>query len=849
MKVVSAFDNRQTVCWATTFTFDAGYFETFLLRRLGEPPINATVLVDQGRLAAMWQRMDPSDTWRIRRANRDYLVRGVDWQGGSFHAKTVLLGNEKGGTLLVGSGNVGLAGLDHGREIYARFSWSQPADSNAFAAWRSWMELIVARANDSQVRYRWADLLRRLSWLPTVGGPTAYATNSGRSLLDQLADGIEDPVSRLIATAPFFDHDLRALSTTVERFRPAAVELRLGDGASVDGTKLRAFLEGLSVPWEVRRFLPRTYVHAKLLGVIRDSHARVLAGSANLSGPALLQAWDEPGANVEAGVIVDADADRALPWFDSGTGTELLDLVALDQLTLAPPAPEGSFDIRLLAAHLGSDRRIWLEIASIDDVAGLTLADGTNTWPLEGLKTTAGVDLAERPLVWLADAGGGARSNRVPLDDRAALNAILAMRVASADRPDEFDDDSAAHPLGQLLTDLYRSALFDIDETAAAKQASALAASDDTGGDALWDDFMRDQIKLDPRISRYSPWQASFHGVPPVDDFRWLIEQMLARAPSPGEFRLVDGSVIAAADDAAPTRGAWEPRPRTLTSALYALKRWALALTDPRVRWLVAEYAPIDHYERLVAAIWQIWSQGPSWPQAGPTLAGRMGSLFHTLLDAFTREDRGYLSTLDGTECERAIELLRTGRTPEIAAALAYVALARTPAADFFAWQPTLIPALDRGVLAPGDGTAGVVEQLLGTRPSTEAVLQRLRFVADYTDDEHWSADVAASVGLSSVKVVPSLHPAFKLGLAVERGLDFALDARTVRLLRRALDHKSLGSVRITSGGDVLTAAYGKPIFASVAGRGWESPGPITTEDIAELEREGGSLASMLVES
>jgi hypothetical protein len=707
----------------------------------------------------------------------------------------------------------------------------------------------VSRADDSQVRYRWADLLQRLTWLPTADGPTAFATNASRSLLDQLADGIAPPVEHLIATAPFFDHDLLALSTAIERFRPGSLELRLGEGASVDGVRLRSFLEGLSVPWEVKRFLPRTYVHAKLLGVVHDGRARVLAGSANLSGPALLRAWGDPGANMEAGAIVEAEADRALSWFDSGIGTEALDLADLEQLILAPPAPDGSFAVRLVGAYLGSDRRIWLEVGAGGDIAGLVLTDGTAAWPLDGFATKGHVDLAERPLVWLADPAGLEQSNRVPLDDRAALNSILAVRVASADRPNELDNDGAAHPLGQLLMDLYRSALFDIDETPAAKQASALAGSDESGRDALWDDFMRDQIKLDPRISRYQPWQASFHGMPPVDDFRWLIDQMLARAPSPGEFRLVDGSVIAAATESEPSRLAWEPRPRTLASALYALKRWALALSDPRVRWLVAEYAPIDHYERLIAAIWQIWVQGPSWPQIGPTLPGRMTSLVHALLDAFTRTERGYLSTLDTTERDRALELLHTGRSPEIAAALVYVGLARTPATEFFAWQPALIPALELGVLTPGEGTESVIAQLMGGRPTNDVVLARLKFVAAYTDDAHWSADVAESVGLTSVKVVPSQHPSFALGLAIEPEIDLALDARTARLLRRALDYKGLGSVRITSGANVLTAAYGRLIFAHATGKGWESLAPLSEVQLAELEHEGGALASIMVEA
>ena len=847
MKVVDDFDSRQTVCWATTFTFDPGYFETFLLRRLGEPPINATVLVDHARLAATWERMDPAEAWRVRRANRDYLVRGVMWPGGAFHAKTILLGNEKGGTLLVGSGNISLAGLDHGHEIYARFRWSEPVDKSAFGTWRAWMEAVVAHVDDALVRYRWADLLGRLPWLPAVAEPSAFTTNRAQNLLDQLASTINAPVDLLIATAPFFDTDLRALAAAVERFRPARVELRLGERPSVDGPKLRAFLEGLEVPWQVASFVPRTYVHAKLLGVVWQGRARVLAGSANLSAPALLRAWSDHGANLEAGVIVEADADRAMAWFDAGTGTELLDLAEIEQLALAKPAVDLGYPVRLVAAHVSRDRRIHLEVGAGAKLTGLCLTDGASTWDLDDSVTRMPVALAERPLLWLVDAVREARSNRVPLDDRGALQSILDVRVSTADRPSELDEDGAVHPLGRLLTELYRSALFDIDETAAAKQAAALAGSDASRDDAFWDQFMRDQIRLDPRISRYHAWAAAFHGLPPADEFRWLIEQMLARAPKPGEFRLLDGSVIAATSTDAASSD-WEPSRRTLTSALNALKRWALALNDPRVRWLVADYAPIDHYERLVGTIWQIWVQGPSWPEARPTLSGRLAALVRTLFDAFVGVDHGYLATLSEEERGRALELLGTGRMPEIAAALAYAALSKASAADFFAWQPSLVPALELGVLAPSPATTDLVEQVLGTRPTLEAVAARLRLVATYTDNAHWSADVAASIGFGTVQVMPSGHHSFALGVAVEPGVDLVFDRRIVRLLRRALEYKNARSVRLTSGPNVLSAALNGSVNAGVGGRTYASLTPLTAAVLAELEHEGGSLASLLDE-
>ena len=843
MKVVHAFDARQTVCWATTFTFDPGFFETFLLRRLGEPPINATVLADHAKLATTWARMDPADNWRFRRANRDYLVRGVAWPGGAFHAKTILLGNEKGGTLLVGSGNIGLSGLDHGREVFARFQWSTPDDKGAFGSWRSWMEAIVAHTDDAQVRFRWANLLGRLTWLPTEARESSFVTNFDRPLLEQLADGLATPVDRLIATAPFFDHRLDALKDAVDRLRPRALELLVGDRASVDGPLLGAYLQTLEIPWRVAAFVPREYVHAKVIGAFTEGRARVLAGSANLSAPALLRIASN--GNVEAGVIVEADAQRAEGWFAATNETVPLDLDAIAGLALVKSEPDDVHSIRLIAAHLSKDKRIHIEVAHGSVVEGLHLTDGVADWALAALATKDPADITQRPLLWLADATTEPRSNRVPLDDRAALNAILAVREATADRPPEFDDDTARHPLGQLLTELYRSALFEIDDTPAGRQAAVLAGSDATLDEAFWDQFVRDQIRLDPRISRYHSWVAGFHGLPPADEFRWLIEQMLDRAPQAGEFHFIDGSVVKAGTELA-TTVRWEPSRRTLASALNALKRWALALNDRRVRWYVADYAPIDHYERLTATILQIWVQGPSWPDASPTLGTRMAALFRVLIDAFVRRDRGYLALLDDEERERALELLKTGRTPEIAAALAHAALAKVAAKDFFGWQPALVPAIDLGVLRATEASADLVGKLTGIRPTPAAIEARLRLVATYTDDDHWAADVADETGITSVKVVPSGHPAFALGLVIEPGVDLVLDPGVVRLVRRALDYRRSGSVRVKAGADLLTASIGGRIVVSRGGEIYESVSLLKLDELRDLEWEGGSLTSML---
>lgn len=238
VKVSTYFQHRWTVFWATTYTFELPMFDSFWFPRLGQPPLNATLLVDARRLAATWASMLPDESWRLQRANRQYLVRGVFIPGGAFHPKTYLFANGKDGALLVGSGNLGLRGLEDGHEMFSVFLSEDPAGRAALRSWREWMEHIVIRLDDPQITTRWLDLKSRTPWLSGAVNPSAFVTNWGQSLAAQLTAGITPPVDELHILAPFFDQDAAALSALIAATRPRALHLYIGKDVSVDGSRL-----------------------------------------------------------------------------------------------------------------------------------------------------------------------------------------------------------------------------------------------------------------------------------------------------------------------------------------------------------------------------------------------------------------------------------------------------------------------------------------------------------------------------------------------------------------------------------------------------------------------------------
>jgi hypothetical protein len=857
MKIASEFSaSAWRVCWATTYTFEPAFFEAFLLRRLGDPPLNVTILGDARMLERTWAELGVHDVWRVPGLNRRYLVRGVALDRGAFHAKTILLGRDKRGILLVGSGNLGIGGLESGHEVFAKLE--SDAEPAAFAAWREWMGAMVAGSGDRLLRERWADALGRLPWLVGADrGKSAFVTSWRRSLLDQFTAELSGPVDELHATAPFFDHDLFALRTLVDRVRPRSLVLYLGRDTSVDGPRLLESLRGMDCAVQVKSYVSAqgsnpVYVHAKMVATIAEQESLVLAGSANLSRPALLATAEE--ANVEAGVIRRMGAESARSLFSDGQDLAVADLTLDDvrAFVLSKTSDGGSFEVRLSSATRQPDGSVVFASTPVP-VPGSHLTDGIVTAAVVGTRTERFEVEDGVHLVWLVAPDGGVLSNRVPLEDPAELARALAVSASGAsDRPRELDDLNRNHPLYRILCELHQSAVFDVDDTPARSLVeSRRSDEDDADTQEFWDRYFEDELGRDPRAKRYSLGTLDFgHGIF-LDDFAALLQQMLNRVPAPHGLSLL-GPPETETEESDQTRPGyrWTTPQRLRVRAFNVLARWVAAIADPRLRWF-GELAPVRHYVALISALAQIW------PHAGGAeddelwlRSDQLSRLAESLFAAFVRSERGrgYLSGFEEALRGNVITSLRECGATSMAAAIAYRSLYRAKPETFFAWQPFLLPALEWGVMEPDERAAALAEEWLGGIVTAESMGTALHTAATYIDDEHWCAQAATEWGLRSIELKRSGNPHVPWDLIVAGASSLLHDPRLVGLVGAALAYRHTSAIRARLDGDLLVVAIGRTIIGHAGDKGFESELPLFREDLDELISAGAGFGTLLAE-
>lgn len=851
MKPVDLFTRDVHTFWATTYQFDLKLFDQFLLRRLGQEPLDAVVLCDEDDLTETLGQLTEVDRFVAANANRRYVLRGMRVpSGGRFHPKTYLFASRRRTILLVGSGNLTRSGLDRGAETFVTFDADEEDDLPVFRAWAAWIGSLVDARGDEVLGARYRHLRTTLPILSGFTDQSVFLTSADRALADVILERRPEGVTELLVSAPYFDEHAGALADLIERAAPSeAVRVYLGARPSVDGSALRQVLASAGCRVSVHRVEPERFVHAKLIGLVGPDDGLLVCGSANLSRAALARTYEQPGSrgNCEVVVLRRGTADEVRSVFRP-PDSELIE-IELDQVEHFRYEPSGASvnvsEIRLLSASIDASRQVCLRTAS-DLRAGARLMHDDAEEPLalapadRGATTGPLFDDLDPLLAWVVDESSTQPiSNIVAVDDPRALEAMLGERAAGHDRPPELREDDERSDLVALLAWANRQFIFDLDDTKAIQRARQSTESEAADPTDFWERYVREELTYDPRSQSYRPLTPGGRSAG-NDLLLREIEAMLHAAPHERRLRLVRGG---AADPAEPGGAGhpWSLGARQRLRARNVIRRWARSLPDPRHAWLGTE-APARNYEALIELLALIWLGGGLGHDQVLEL---LGEIWTGLLGTDSR--KGLIDRADPDLRDLVLASVHSD-VRELAAGMAYAALAPPGWGAFiYDWQRFLVRGIERKLLATGDLSCAFAEAVLGENVDADGISELLSHRAAYIDDERWGHRIAADLGLANVRFVE--HAGFlnvRVVVAVDGLADPAHDPRIIVVARRAMSLKKSDHVLVQAGdaryllrlGSVARAKIGATMHASIA--------PIDEIRLEAVEQNGGTLADLL---
>lgn len=844
------FHRQLSVFWATTYECDVVAFDEYFLGQLRQDALNATILADHRALSEAWSALvDTGQVARLRRVNRDYLLHPVAWYGQSFHPKTYLFANEQMGTLLVGSGNATLAGLVNGHEVFSIFRSSDPVGLVAICHWRDWMDQLVALLDDQPVASRWVDAKARLPWLCATkpGERSSFVSNLETPLIEQFLDGLGDHITELHVRAPFWDEQLAALSRLLDATRPDSLHLYLGKGSKIDGSGLRRLLEERAADVRLWTYSEPHFVHAKLVAALEGETGRLLSGSANLSYVALL-AKARTG-NVEAGVLHDADAAAVRSLFQPAD-LELVPLAPeeLEQYRKDEPKPEVAYPYKLLRAERLPDGHLSLAVEPVppDDTCVTGVGLGQTALPLTIVAldrcTTLYSHLARARtvpawestavLIELVNAEGQPISNRVPIDDPVALEAVLQKREERDQGAlSELEWDELETPVGRILQELQASCFF---EPRKAKGKRNLAVQREVlaeGDSSFWERLG----KLDLEAATTYQRSRFARGHLDTDPIFAQLRAMLLQAPYLPELRAILSEPVRDTnkeEDPEAVRRRWSIDTRLRVRIFNILKRWCRAVRDPQLLALDPMFC-VHNYRALLQALGELW-----W---GDGEGGRyfdddhLHALLRELLESLVGEgtDKGLFRIVNDATRERLVADLRDHGATDNVAVLLYDTLRpehRDRIRRVLQWQPILIPALAYRVV----------------EPLQKEILVELQWVAEFVDEAGWCQRIKHQYG---VEVEFSdkregLAPGYEFSLSIKGLQGLLTDPKVPQIVASLLKFRpSTGFVlALKESNDRISFRNGGFVYARVGGTVLKSPTTIELTRLAALP-QGSSLS------
>jgi hypothetical protein len=836
--------------WITSYSFGLRLFDQYVLRMVSQGRLNAVVLVDAERLAEVWRNLPQGEEYLARKAGRRYLLRGVrPASGGAFHPKTYLFARADGATLVVGSGNLTRGGIDRGHEVFATFRSDQEEDLPAMRAWADWTSGLVELEDDESLGRRWLALREESPWMVGSSQGSAFLTNTKESLSRQFLSRLGDRVAELHVTAPFFDREARALRELIRHCDPQVLELYVGAGVKVHGPALAAVIDEAKAV-RIRRYEPHSFVHAKMIGTVEsDGRGLLMSGSPNLSAAALLGVCTEAGgANWEAAVLREGSDELVRAAFDGGSALSLVEVSRehLESFEFEEGERTSDGGLRLRSAAWREDGRIAVRCSAAELPEGASLAWNDSWAPcaLDGERVTVDPVDDRDPLpllVWLASSDGVPLTEKVPVDDPAALEESLLGKGQKRDsRPVELRGIENA-PLIRIALWANDKFIFDPDHEAAFRRAQdAIEASETEEAGDFWERYASEELRYDPRSQSYRALTPGATTTTPIDELLRELETMLHAAPAEAgpRLRILTAASVDSpeADGLGAKGGSWSMEARQRVRVFNLFMRWSQAVADPR-HALLSPTAPLVNYETLIAVVSAAWAHQALEPR-------QLRKLLLTLLTAFAGGDRrhqGFLDRLTDTERDSALRHLHPFTT-ELATGLTVVALDSHWRGSIYEWQPVLRRGLELDVLFPGEWSIRIVKRLIGRDVDIDMIHELLRRRISYVDDDTWCERAAAELGFESVSL--DLHRRAKVrSWMFVRTVDDPLhDTRLPALAHRFLEFKDVPAVAVSTGnGGTLVFEPGAPARAMIDGITRRSPTPMTLDDLGEVQRQGGS--------
>jgi hypothetical protein len=659
-----------------TYSFDLPFFESYLLRLLVDGGAKMITVAADARWLA-----DSLPRWLkggdVREAGRSYTLSPVRVPG-AFHPKLVLAADESSGTVLLGSGNMSAYGLATGGELFTLCDWQDSqVPPIAQEAWRTCVGLVEALAIEPLLAQRIQAIGRLVPALASRPKAGYIRNNLTEPLLDQFISTIgERKVSELLLWSPFTDRHLDALCALVDRLHPGQVTVALQPGLTgLDGQRMIAIAsERAGIDW---RFIElqenktlvdsrRQLIHAKgILAVLESGEELLLAGSPNLSTPALLKSTKE--GNFEIATLIQGQGLYKSLFNESGP-IHLGDPVDLGTVSWSDEPSVASADGGVASVELLGARWdgavLTLTVRGNCPRPAEVLIDGLHRLPVQFVNSSLQVTLPPGMAALGIELNwDGGRSGPVIVADLPRLAALARGGEARTHTPLGAVDYGGDSDLLALLDQLAQLAIIstsDIDSIVRGRSAPTQREEADevNGNDALHElgDIDFDTVRQHPRGRGYESTghdefdapRLQLHLDEVVQQFDMLREKQLLRVvkpivsqEDPGED---DGEL---GEEPAREVRRWSVSRRVRVRVLNRVRRYVMGVGDPRFWRLIDSGWMAKNYILFLGFLERLWQRTED-PGTLILTPDDLASLSLDLLSAFWGSDErdGYWAHL-----------------------------------------------------------------------------------------------------------------------------------------------------------------------------------------------------------